>query len=160
MMDARAPFSEFTTAEIDVADILLHLPQLVFEPESRCRFWSWTAKRRRSSGRSLQSFVCFRLGHSSPSELSGGTDVGVVGPVCEREGAPVVKAEASSPATPLSFSPGSESDEKPKQLSKRKPPLKRVPVYCLFSLSQFLFMLFQFSSSVADCIVLGFLHLS
>lgn len=125
MMDASAPFSEFTTAEIELADILLHLPQLVFESESRCRFWSWSAKRRRSSWRSVQSFDCFRLGYSSSSELRGGTDVGGVGPVCEREGAPAVKAEAPSPATPLAFSPGSESDEKPKQLSKRKPPLKR-----------------------------------
>ncbi|KAG7971677.1 hypothetical protein I3843_07G147600 [Carya illinoinensis] len=125
MMDASAPCSEFTTGETEVADILLHLPQLVLESESRCRFWSWSAKRRRSSGRPVQSFVCFPLGSSSPSELRGGTDVGGVGPVCEREGAPAVKAEATSPATPLLFSPGSESDEKPKQLSKRKPPLKR-----------------------------------
>jgi hypothetical protein len=63
---------------------------------------------------------------------------------CEAEGAPTAKAEALiqadkaealSPATPLSFPPSSESDKKPKQDWKRKFPLKMVFLSFLFSFS-------------------------
>lgn len=121
-----ASWSNFTACEFETADILLHLPKLFFESESRRRFPSWAVKGRRSRGCPLRSFVCVGLGCSSSSEyLLRGTGVGSVGPKCEKEGPPAVKAEASSPATPLSFAPSSESDEKPKRSLKRKLPLKK-----------------------------------
>jgi hypothetical protein len=72
---------------------------------------------------------------------------GVAALKCEAEGAPAAKAEALilpdkavalSPATPLSFPPSSESDEKPKQDRKRKFSLKRVFL-------SFFFILYKFS---------------
>lgn len=112
-------FADFTTDDIEAADVLLmlHSPRVFFKVDSRCGFPSWAVKRRRSFGRSMQSFLVVRPGITG----SGG-----VGPKCEAEGPPAAKAEALSPATPLSFPPSSESDEKPKQDQKRKFPLKRV----------------------------------
>jgi hypothetical protein len=76
----------------------------------------------------------------------GVTGSGGVARKCEAEGAPAAKAEALilpdkavalSPATPLSFPPSSESDEKPKQDRKRKFPLKRVFLSFFFILDKF-----------------------
>ncbi|KAE8057248.1 hypothetical protein FH972_013954 [Carpinus fangiana] len=122
-----APVTDFTTDDIEVADVLLmlHLPRVFPKVESPRGFPSWVVKRRRSSGRSMQSLLQVRPGVTG----SGGVAL-----KCEAEGAPAAKAEALiqaekaealSPATPLSFPPSSESDEKQKQDRKRKFPLKR-----------------------------------
>lgn len=123
--------ANLTKDEIEVSEILLQLPHLISESESLPRFsFEWGAKRRRSALASNPSILRFRLTLSS-SALRHGTCGGggsVAGPSCETEGGPPavkVKAEASSPATPLSFSPSSESDEKPKSHLKRKVQVKR-----------------------------------
>ncbi|XP_059461120.1 uncharacterized protein LOC132190216 [Corylus avellana] len=131
-----APVTDFTTDDIDAADVLLmlYLPRVFLKVER------WAVKRRRSSWSSMQSF------------RRGVTGSGGVALKCEAEGAPAAKAdslspavkaealipadkaealipadkaEALSPATPLSFPPSSESDEKPKQDLQRKFPQKR-----------------------------------
>ncbi|XP_041021798.1 uncharacterized protein LOC121263076 [Juglans microcarpa x Juglans regia] len=118
-----APLDEFTADEIEAADILFHLPQLFFESESCLRFPSWGARRKRSLGVPIQSFLCFGLvlsPDSPSSEFRRETEVGAVVPKCQKKGQPAVKAEASSPATPLAFMRSSESEEKPEQSLKRK----------------------------------------
>ncbi|KAG5543016.1 hypothetical protein RHGRI_015938 [Rhododendron griersonianum] len=92
----------FTGYEIEIADVLLHLPNLIYEPKSPYRFSvNWMSKRRRSAINSSP--------YQSPSvQVKRETD----------EGRPRIKAEASSPATPLSFSP-SESDGKSKDSIKK-----------------------------------------
>jgi hypothetical protein len=62
-----ATFNDFRTDDIEAADVLLmlHLPRvfLKVESESRCGlFPSWAVKRRRSYGRSMQSFLVLRPG--------------------------------------------------------------------------------------------------
>ncbi|MCD7457248.1 hypothetical protein HAX54_034637 [Datura stramonium] len=95
--------------EIEVADILLDLVNLVREKQSPFKFSSliWGSKKRRSNrGADFSSRV-----NSSPSlQASSKVD--------EPEIQPKIKAEVTSPATPLSFSP-SESDEKSKHSSRR-----------------------------------------
>ncbi|XP_031283240.1 uncharacterized protein LOC116141902 [Pistacia vera] len=93
--------------EFEVAEILLQLPQLIFESESfhRSSFSSWGRKRRRSSKAETPTLP-------------------PLGPTCEIE-----KPKALSPATPLLFSP-SESDDKFKH-SKRKVSVKRTKEECL-----------------------------
>lgn len=134
-----APVKDFTTDDIEAADVLLmlYLPRVCLKVER------WAVKRRRSSWRSMQSF------------RRGVTGSGGVALKCEAEGAPAAKAdslspavkaealipadkaEALSPATPLSFPPSSESDEKPKQDLKRKFPQKRVFLSFFFILDKF-----------------------
>ncbi|KAH7849034.1 hypothetical protein Vadar_012027 [Vaccinium darrowii] len=93
--------TSFTDYEIEIADILLNFPNLIIQSESRYRFSvKWGFKRRRSA-------IKF-----NPSQLPS------VQIEKERETRPKVKAEASSPATPLSFSP-SESDGKSKDSIKK-----------------------------------------
>ncbi|KAI4336776.1 hypothetical protein L6164_015258 [Bauhinia variegata] len=119
-----------TADEIEVAEILVHLPNLILESESRRQFpFSWGFKKRRSaidvSPVPAPSLRGLRLSASpapSPSPLHRAT-CGFVGPSCDTQAPPLVKPEATSPATPLSFSP-SESDEKP-ILLKRRTPLNR-----------------------------------
>ncbi|KAG2692786.1 hypothetical protein I3760_08G068300 [Carya illinoinensis] len=128
MQREEAPLDQFTADEIEAADILLHLPQLFFESKSRLRFPSWGARRKRSLGLQIQSFLCFGLAlspESPPSEFRRETEIGAVVPKCQKKGQPAVKTEASSPVTPLAFMPSSESEEKPEQSLKRKLAPKR-----------------------------------
>ncbi|KAL7261765.1 hypothetical protein ACSBR1_000221 [Camellia fascicularis] len=107
-------WSLFGEDEKEVAEILLNLPNLIFKSESRLRFASgWGVKRRRSAIDSNPPPLP-RLRPSSP-HLHRETDT-------ERR-PKKIKTEASSPSTPLSFSP-SESDDKSnhsrKKLSKKR----------------------------------------
>ncbi|XVF63685.1 hypothetical protein PTKIN_Ptkin09bG0106700 [Pterospermum kingtungense] len=93
--------------EIEVANILLELPYLIFESESRPRFsFAWGVKRKRSTAAKEQvaattSSPALKPLSSSPPPPS----------LPYQAEAPMEKVLTSSPATPLSFSP-SESDEK------------------------------------------------
>lgn len=99
----RLLLSNSNTDEIEVADILLDLDNLVREKQFSSLVWG--SKRRRSN---RSAYI-----DSSPS-LQGSSKLN------EHEiDKHKVKAEVNSPATPLSFSP-SESDEKSKHSRKRK----------------------------------------
>uniref|UniRef100_A0A5B7B4I8 Uncharacterized protein n=1 Tax=Davidia involucrata TaxID=16924 RepID=A0A5B7B4I8_DAVIN len=90
-----------------VADILLNLPNLISESESRCRIpFPWGRKRRRSGLASTPS---------SPPSLPDPPSSPSLQRNCQGEN---LKVEASSPVTPLCFSP-SESDEKSKHSHKK-----------------------------------------
>ncbi|XP_022752000.1 uncharacterized protein LOC111300637 [Durio zibethinus] len=107
-----------TAEEIEVANILLELPHLIFEYESRPRFsFTWGAKRKRSNASKPEvaatSLPALKLSPSQPPSLPSN----IVGSTYETE-ALMKKALTSSPATPLSFSP-SESDEKPLPSKKK-----------------------------------------
>lgn len=131
-----------TLDEAEVLEILVRLPRLIFESEAPKPFpFTWGTKRRRSAidVAPSPSRLRFRLRlppFTTPSPLHPATDGasggggGGGGPTSDTDSLPPVKAEASSPATPLSFSP-SESDEKPIVL-KKKIPLKRVRFPALF----------------------------
>ncbi|XP_061373301.1 uncharacterized protein LOC133315652 [Gastrolobium bilobum] len=96
MMKQNTYSSMLTPREIEVLEILAELPTLILKSESSRGFpFTWGRKRRRSAIRVAPS-------PSSP---------------------PPLKAEASSPATPLSFSP-SESEDK-HTLFRRNVSLKR-----------------------------------
>lgn len=97
------------TDEIEVSSILLELPHLIFESESRPRFsFTWGLKRKRSTVAKEQVGATYspalKLSSSSPPPPPPSL------PYKTEE--LMEKVLTSSPATPLSFSP-SESDEKP-----------------------------------------------
>ncbi|PON93895.1 hypothetical protein TorRG33x02_102850 [Trema orientale] len=111
----------FSENEIEVAGILLQLPELILGHHLNLgRLPFWGSKRRRSALNDNDDTQNDNDNHqSSPAPPL---------PKAEEQpltvtATPTPKVEASSPATPLSFSP-SESDEKPKPL-KRKVHLKR-----------------------------------
>lgn len=93
--------------EIQVANILLDLPNLFTQKQFPSQFsysFTWGTKKRRSN-RGATDFSSSLQGSSNEIETTK------------------IKAEVTSPATPLSFSP-SESDDKSKhssrKISKRK----------------------------------------
>ncbi|KAJ4843662.1 hypothetical protein Tsubulata_010166 [Turnera subulata] len=113
-----------TPEELEVADILLELPELITRSEFLSQnSYSWGVKRKRSGGN--LSAACQRPvvaeSSSSPAFLDVGGTVPLVSPVCEPEKTAADKAEAGSPATPLafSFSP-SECDENPNKRPRKK----------------------------------------
>ncbi|KAJ7957871.1 Dihydroxy-acid dehydratase 1 [Quillaja saponaria] len=119
--------NSFSADEIEVAGILLDLPNLISESESlsRNRFsFTWGSKRRRSAidgSPALPPLLPSSFSVPSPTpvrqdDTHGGS--GVVGPTCVADGPIKVKSEAPSPATPLSFSP-SESDEKSNPMERK-----------------------------------------
>ncbi|PON70723.1 hypothetical protein PanWU01x14_077490 [Parasponia andersonii] len=104
----------FSENEIEVAGILLQLPELILGHHLNLgRLPFWRSKRRRSALNDNDDTQNDNHQSSPAPPL----------PKAEEQPLTVTKVEASSPATPLSFSP-SESDEKPKPL-KRKVHLKR-----------------------------------
>ncbi|KAA8528752.1 hypothetical protein F0562_036107 [Nyssa sinensis] len=115
-------FREFDEDDIEVADILLNLPYLISESESRRRFQiTWGSKGRRSALYGNQSpLLRLPLRPSSSPFLQRTCQVEIE---TDTERIPKVKVESTSPATPLSFSP-SESDDKPKH-SHNKSSKKR-----------------------------------
>ncbi|XP_022772650.1 uncharacterized protein LOC111315297 [Durio zibethinus] len=103
--------SRVTGDEIEVANILLELPHLIFESESHPRFsFTWGAKRKRSTATSSPAL---KLSPSPAPSLPSN----IIGSSSETE-APMEKVLTSSPASPLSFAP-SESDEKPLPSKKK-----------------------------------------
>ncbi|KAJ1397631.1 hypothetical protein SESBI_31684 [Sesbania bispinosa] len=84
---------------------------------------TWGCKRRRSAIQDNPYLSSLQNSLYSHGGANGAAAV-VAPPSCNSESQTVVKAEASSPATPLSFSP-TESDEKPNRSQKRKPSMKR-----------------------------------
>ncbi|XWS20947.1 hypothetical protein CRYUN_Cryun30bG0013500 [Craigia yunnanensis] len=110
--------SPVTGDKIEVANILLELPHLIFESESRPRFsFTWSAKRKRSTPAKKQlsaiSSPALKLLPSPAPSLPSN----ILGSTYETE-APMDKALTSSPASPLSFSQ-SESAEKPLPSKKK-----------------------------------------
>ncbi|XWS24490.1 hypothetical protein CRYUN_Cryun28dG0107100 [Craigia yunnanensis] len=104
--------------EIEVANIMLELPHLIFESESGPRFsFTWGANKKRSTASKQKvadtSLPALKLSPSPPPSLRSN----IVGSTYEAE-APMEKALTSSPATALSFSP-SESEEKPLPSKKK-----------------------------------------
>lgn len=93
--------------EIEVAKILLDLENLVRGNQFCSLIWG-SKKRRSNRGIDLSSS---RVVNSSTS-LQGSSKID------EHEIQPKIKAEVTSPATPLSFSP-SESDDKSKHSSRK-----------------------------------------
>lgn len=123
-------YEDFGGDEIEVAEILLDFPRLIDVSKYGSLLpFSWGGTRRRSAEANLGPRCAV---HSPPTSASPSQTPILsvpVGPAItpppppavatEPEGSITVKAEpATSPATPLSFSP-SESDERPKR-SKRK----------------------------------------
>ncbi|XP_065847017.1 uncharacterized protein [Euphorbia lathyris] len=106
--------------EIEVASILLELPSLIASRNRLPLSWpAWGTKRKRSA----EEFSLLRRVRSSNSPQSSCQEIIALDvPVVQPE-KPAAKVKASSPATPLSFSP-SESDGKPKRL-KRKLSVKK-----------------------------------
>ncbi|XP_054799203.1 uncharacterized protein LOC129303729 isoform X2 [Prosopis cineraria] len=109
--------------ETRVLEILARLPQLILESEVRSFLPSaWGCKRRRSaidlpSNQSHSLRLRLRLSRTpSPSHPAAKDGVAHAS---DTDSLPAVKANAPSPATPLSFSP-SESDEKPVVLKKKQ----------------------------------------
>ncbi|KAJ7966868.1 Dihydroxy-acid dehydratase 1 [Quillaja saponaria] len=118
----------FNADEIDVAGILLELPSLILESESRRPFsFTWGLKRKRSAIDESPALPPIRPSSSpippSSSTVRQNQNHAVVGLTCSTEGPIKVKTDVHSPATPLSFSP-SESEEKLNP-SERKINLKR-----------------------------------
>ncbi|XP_028765670.1 uncharacterized protein LOC114723631 [Neltuma alba] len=112
-----------TPEEIQVLEILARLPQLVFESEVPSLLPSAWGCRRRRSAIDLPSYQSHSLRlrlrvSKTPSPSHPATKDGVA-QTSDTDSLPVVKANAPSPATPLSFSP-SESDEKPVVLKKKQ----------------------------------------
>ncbi|KNA11044.1 hypothetical protein SOVF_138740 isoform A [Spinacia oleracea] len=102
--------------EFDVANILLELPYLMTDSLLNCRFpYDWGSKRRRTALVSPPPYSPPRsrrkINAASPPPYSGR----------KINAATPSKVEASSPNTPLSYSP-SESDCKSNKLSNKKPP--------------------------------------
>ncbi|KAF8410443.1 hypothetical protein HHK36_002972 [Tetracentron sinense] len=107
--------------EINVAKIMLKIPQLIYESKLRPRFpLSWAAKRKRSAIQDTPSSSPHRSPPPPPPPPPPAPSL--CRPPCNVE-RPILKVEASSPGTPLSFCP-SESDGKSKH-SKRKNFKKR-----------------------------------
>ncbi|GMJ07014.1 hypothetical protein HRI_004370600 [Hibiscus trionum] len=123
-----------TDEDIMVAAIMLELPGLIYQSESRRRFaFTWGSRGKRSTS-SKSKFAAASLptvkpspspSPSPPPQLQPQSSPPpslpskVVGSTYAILG-PSEKTLTSSPATPLSFPP-SESDEKPHPLPKRKP---------------------------------------
>lgn len=91
-----------TADEIAVAEILIDLPRLIIESESRCRLSPWGGKRKRSIP---------VIKTASPSSSP---------PLNPAPPPPPEKLESSSPASPLAFLPSElEENQKPKPLKKK-----------------------------------------
>ncbi|KAL5557880.1 hypothetical protein UlMin_034091 [Ulmus minor] len=114
MMQSSASM-EFTEDDFEVCGILVELSNRILENETfSVQVNDWGLKRKRSAVRN-------KFSSSSPPPLMRLSNPPAPSPSPEPEPEPEpkrIKGEASSPATPLSFSP-SESDEKSKP-SKRK----------------------------------------
>ncbi|GLT73146.1 hypothetical protein SLA2020_450240 [Shorea laevis] len=121
-MEQRA--DDPTTEEIEVAKILVELPQLILESDSRPRFpFSWGVRKKRSvpgiDYTPTQSLPPAKPSPPTPAAEAASPSL----PGTVLVAAPTKKVDASSPATPLLFSP-SESEEKPKP-PKKNYSLKR-----------------------------------
>ncbi|XVE94556.1 hypothetical protein REPUB_Repub02eG0019100 [Reevesia pubescens] len=111
--------SPVTMEEIEVANMILELPYLIYESESLPRFsFTWGVKRKRSAASkqevvfAAKSLPTLKLSPSSQPSPPPSLPSNAVGSTHKTE-EPIEKVLTStSPATPLSFSP-SESDEKP-----------------------------------------------
>ncbi|XP_049363020.1 uncharacterized protein LOC125827736 [Solanum verrucosum] len=93
--------------EIEVVEILLDLENLVRERQYCSVIWG--SKKRRSNR---------RIDSSSSPVVNSSSSIQGSSKIDENEIEPKIKAEVTSPATPLSFSP-SESDEKSKHSSRK-----------------------------------------
>ena len=92
----------FDDDELEVSETLLQVPRIIFESQNRNRFlFTWGVRKKRS------------VIHSSLSMASAPTGI-CMDPICYDNG-PV--ANASNPATSLSFSPNDSDDR-----SKRSKP--------------------------------------
>ncbi|GLT76296.1 hypothetical protein SLA2020_479660 [Shorea laevis] len=122
-----------TADEIEVAEILAEMSHIILESESsgpRCPFsFSWGVKKKRSvPGKDDAPTPSLPPANSSqppppPQPAAAAKAASPFLPGAALVVPPTKKAEASSPATPLSFWP-SESEEKPKP-HKKKVSLKR-----------------------------------
>ncbi|KAL4650188.1 hypothetical protein ACB092_01G068900 [Castanea dentata] len=118
-----ALLSGFTEEEIETANTMLEFHQQFVEFKTHPQIQSWVGLKRRSKRLPRQSLGCFHFSlSSSPAFTHGGVEVGPTpSPTCKTEAPTVaVKAGTLSPVTPLSFSLGSESDDKPKNALKFK----------------------------------------
>eukprot|EP00261_Vitis_vinifera_P030043 XP_010664818.1 PREDICTED: uncharacterized protein LOC104882579 isoform X2 [Vitis vinifera] len=107
--DSRESF--FDDNELEVSEILIQIPLIIFQAENRNRLVvPWGVRKRRSA---IDPDLYPPSVPSSSSPHLPGT---CVGPTCDDDD-PQAKVEPSSPATPLSFSP-SETDGKSKRSKK------------------------------------------
>ncbi|KAJ9675048.1 hypothetical protein PVL29_024129 [Vitis rotundifolia] len=107
--DSRESF--FDDNELEVSEILLQIPLIIFQAENRNRLLVvWGVRKRRSA---IDPDLYPPSVPSSSSPHLPGT---CAGPTCDDDD-PQAKVEPSSPATPLSFFP-SESDGKSKRSKK------------------------------------------
>ncbi|KAJ9675047.1 hypothetical protein PVL29_024128 [Vitis rotundifolia] len=103
--------SFFDDNELEVSEILLQIPLIIFQAENHNRLLvAWGVRKRRSA---IDPDLYLPFVPSSSSPHLPGT---CVGPTCD-DYDHQAKVEPSSPATPLSFSP-SESDGKSKRFKK------------------------------------------
>ncbi|XP_034674986.1 uncharacterized protein LOC117906138 [Vitis riparia] len=103
--------SFFDDNELEVSEILIQIPLIIFQAENRNRLLvPWGVRKRRSA---IDPDLYQPSVPSSSSPHLPGT---CVGPTCDDDD-PQAKVEPSSPATPLSFSP-SETDGKSKRSKK------------------------------------------
>uniref|UniRef100_F6H082 Uncharacterized protein n=1 Tax=Vitis vinifera TaxID=29760 RepID=F6H082_VITVI len=103
--------SFFDDNELEVSEILIQIPLIIFQAENRNRLLvPWGVRKRRSA---IDPELYPPSVPSSSSPHLPGT---CVGPTCDDDD-PQAKVEPSSPATPLSFSP-SETDGKSKRSKK------------------------------------------
>ncbi|RVW42571.1 hypothetical protein CK203_085384 [Vitis vinifera] len=103
--------SFFDDNELEVSEILIQIPLIIFQAENRNRLLvPWGVRKRRSA---IDPDLYPPSVPSSSSPHLPGT---CVGPTCDDDD-PQAKVEPSSPATPLSFSP-SETDGKSKRSKK------------------------------------------
>ena len=139
--------SFFDDNELEVSEILIQIPLIIFQAENRNRLLvPWGVRKRRSA---IDPDLYPPSVPSSSSPHLPGT---CVGPTCDDDD-PQAKVEPSSPATPLSFSP-SETDGKSKRSKKSVSSKKvsftnlRFPIShsfcCVFFLGSFLFLFSHF----------------
>ncbi|KAI3981612.1 hypothetical protein MKX01_007532 [Papaver californicum] len=114
-------YSDFSEKEYEIADILIQLPQLIRNSELNYLIQlSWGAKRRRTAifGTPSSSAISPTSPSTHLSHLYNHNHSLPPPPSC--------KVDAiSSPNTPLSFLPQSDSDSKPNKYLKRKLPKKK-----------------------------------
>ena len=140
--------SFFDDNELEVSEILIQIPLIIFQAENRNRLLvPWGVRKRRSA---IDPDLYPPSVPSSSSPHLPGT---CVGPTCDDDD-PQAKVEPSSPATPLSFSP-SETDGKSKR-SKKSVSSKKVSFTNISDfeiirlLCGFRFFIFRFLFSVLD----------
>ncbi|KAI3985989.1 hypothetical protein MKX01_039071 [Papaver californicum] len=113
-------YSDFSEKEYEIADILIQLPQLILNSELNYLVQlSWGTKRRRTA----------IFGTPSTSAISPSPSTNLSHQYNHNQSLPPPPSSEvdaiSSPNTPLSFLPQSDSDSKPSKSLKRKLPKKK-----------------------------------